>query len=69
MTFLQNIMVAEKNDFSANAKHSFAKSKIISRCKDVKMIKLENTFTPPFFNFSDPSHPRGGSELCTYIYI
>ena len=26
-------MVAEKNDFSSNAQHNFAKSKVISKCK------------------------------------
>ena len=38
MTFFDKIMVAEKNNFSSNAEHNFAKGKVISKCKDVIKI-------------------------------
>ena len=28
--------MAEKNNFSSNAEHNFAKSKVISKCKNAK---------------------------------
>ena len=34
-------MVAEKNNFSPNAQHDFAKGKIISKCKNGKPWKNE----------------------------
>ena len=36
MTFFHKIIVAEKNLFSSNAKHNFAKGKAISTCKNDK---------------------------------
>ena len=36
MIFFHKIMVAEKNNFSPNAQHDFAKGKIISKCKNGK---------------------------------
>ena len=32
-------MVAEKNNFSSNPYHNFAKSKVISKCKNHKPCK------------------------------
>ena len=34
-------MVADKNNFSSNAQHNFAKGKVISKCKNDKMINFE----------------------------
>ena len=39
MTFFHKIMVAEKNTFSSNAWHNFAKGNIISKCKNYKPWK------------------------------
>ena len=39
VTFFHKIMVAEKNNFSSNALHNFAKSKVISKCKKCKNDK------------------------------
>ena len=36
MTFFHKTMVADKNYFSSNAYHNFAKSKVISKCKNDK---------------------------------
>ena len=36
MTFFHKIMVGEINDLSSNAQHNFAKSKVISNCKNGK---------------------------------
>ena len=36
MTFVHKIMVAEKNNFSSNTQHNFAKGKVISKCKNDK---------------------------------
>ena len=34
-------MVAEKNNFSSNAWHNFAKGKVISRCKNINLEKIK----------------------------
>ena len=36
MTFFHKVMEAEKNSFSSNAWHNFAKGKVISKCKNDK---------------------------------
>ena len=36
MTFFHKIIVTEKNNFSSNAQHNFAKGKVISTCKNDK---------------------------------
>ena len=33
-------MVADKNNFSSNAQHNFAKGKVISKCKNDKPWKI-----------------------------
>ena len=38
MTFFRKIIVAEKNRFSSNTQHDFAKGKVIL---NIKMINLE----------------------------
>ena len=39
MTFFHKIMVTEKNNFSSNTQHSFAKVKVSSKCKNDKPLK------------------------------
>ena len=54
-------MVTEKNNFSSNAWHNFAKDKIISKCKNDKpWRKVKQIYSPP------PLKRGGGSELCIY---
>ena len=36
MTCFHKIVVTEKNNFSSNAQHHFAKGKVISKCKHGK---------------------------------
>ena len=36
MTFFHKIMVTEKNYFSSNAEHNFAKGNVIFKCKNEK---------------------------------
>ena len=38
-TFFNKIIVAEKNKFSWNAQHNFAKGKVIFKCKNDKPWK------------------------------
>ena len=39
LLFFHKIMVAEKNNFSSNAQLNFAKTKVISKCKNNKPWK------------------------------
>ena len=39
-------MVAEKNNFSSNAWHNFAKGKVISKCKNVEKISRKSASSP-----------------------
>ena len=42
-------MVAEKNNFSSNAHHNFARSRVISKCKNDKIFQTEKVPVPrPF---------------------
>ena len=47
MTFFHKIMVAEKNNFSSNAWHNFAKGKVISKCKNDKLKKIKSKKCQP----------------------
>ena len=65
MTYFHEIMVTEKNIFSSNAWHSFAKGKVISKCTNNKPWKnLIGKLPAPPLLLRRPAlhHKRGGGE-------
>ena len=67
ITFFYQIMVVEKNKFSSNAWHNFAKGKVISKCKNdepcaILPLFLRRPAPAPYFHplfsiFQTPSPP------------